>query len=219
MAVGELTKDDYKKQHVENYKKALIDIVHNNNKRLLDEDILSLIKKPPLDSMDTIKTKLIVLAKTERIILEGGSVDKVVSTYRQRLSDDMVDLLDNREEKFISKINDFSPSRDTEVLKIELRDFDEVNKEIKSRMKKIINCSIDSCIINNVDVIYKKETKEKEKLKINKAFSSFLKNEYQKKLLNDIEIKMIVKDRTLINGINEQGERYLFTLEKSYLLK
>ena len=59
-------------QHVENYKKAVLEIVNNNTNSLIDNDIIFLIKKPPLDSMDQIKTKFLVLAKKEKIILCSG---------------------------------------------------------------------------------------------------------------------------------------------------
>ena len=39
-------------QHVENYKNAVLEIVNNNTNSLIDNDIIFLIKKPPLDSMD-----------------------------------------------------------------------------------------------------------------------------------------------------------------------
>ena len=55
-------------QHVENYKKAVLEIVNNNTNSLIDNDIIFLIKKPPLDSMDQIKTKFLVLAKKEKIL-------------------------------------------------------------------------------------------------------------------------------------------------------
>ena len=42
------TLDEFKKQHVENYKKAVIELIKNNTKVLFDDDINSIIKKPPL---------------------------------------------------------------------------------------------------------------------------------------------------------------------------
>ena len=42
---------------------------------------------------------------------------------------------------------------------------------------------------------------------------------YPKQILENIELKILVKDTTLINGIKEQGERYLFTNNNSYIFK
>ena len=66
-------------QHVENYKKAVLEIVNNNTNSLIDNDIIFLIKKPPLDSMDQIKTKFLALAKKEKIILDTNNLDKMIS--------------------------------------------------------------------------------------------------------------------------------------------
>ena len=219
MAVDKLSKEDYKKQHIENYKKALIEIVSNNNKGLINEDILSLIKKPPLDSMDTIKTKLLMLAKEKKVVLENASVDKIIEIYREKLSETVKKLLVTRKEEFIKMVEDYNPSRETEILKIELKDFISINKKIESGIKKEINNCVNMYFEKHLDAIYKPQTKKEDMLEINNKFLKYLTSDYRKKLLSDIEIKLIVKDRTLINGVNEQGERYLFMLEKSYLLK
>ena len=44
-------------QHIDNYKKAILENIKNNTNVLVDEDIKSLLKTPPLDSMDLIKAK------------------------------------------------------------------------------------------------------------------------------------------------------------------
>ena len=48
--------------------------------------------------------------------------------------------------------------------------------------------------------------------------SKFLNSNYKKNLLENLDMKLMVKDTTLINTIKEQSERYLFTLNNSHLL-
>ena len=55
--------EELKRQHLNTYKNATKEIVNNNTKSLVEGDIISLVKKPPLDSMDLIKSKLISLEK------------------------------------------------------------------------------------------------------------------------------------------------------------
>ena len=62
-------KEKIKLQHIESYKKAIIETIKNNTNSLIDDDIMSLIKKPPLDSMDQIKSKFLDLAKMEVALL------------------------------------------------------------------------------------------------------------------------------------------------------
>ena len=45
----------------------------------------------------------------------------------------------------------------------------------------------------------------------------YLKNNYLKQLLENVDIKVLVKDAMLMNNVREQGERYLFTLANSRL--
>ena len=51
------------------------------------------------------------------------------------------------------------------------------------------------------------------------ASAYYNKLNYVKQVLESIDFKIIVKDTTLINGVREQGERFLFTKMNSYLLK
>ena len=41
---------------------------------------------------------------------------------------------------------------------------------------------------------------------------------YKNELLENVDIKILVKDTTLINSTKEQAERYLFTINNSRLL-
>ena len=50
-----------------------------------------------------------------------------------------------------------------------------------------------------------------------KDMIKYLKNNYLKQLLENVDIKVLVKDAMLMNNVREQGERYLFTLQNSRL--
>ena len=52
-------------QHFESYRKAILCNLENNSNTLFNEDIYSLIKKPPLDSMDNIKTNTTEIKKED----------------------------------------------------------------------------------------------------------------------------------------------------------
>ena len=51
------SKKEILEQHITSYKNAIIEIIKNNTNSLVDDDIMSLIRKPPLDSMDLIQSK------------------------------------------------------------------------------------------------------------------------------------------------------------------
>ena len=110
--------EQIKKQHLNTYKNATKEIVINNTKALVENDIISLIKKPPLDSMDIIKTKLISLAKKEKIILSTEKLGTLIKNYRDFLEDKLLSLRKIREDYLIKKIDEFVPERETEIIKI-----------------------------------------------------------------------------------------------------
>lgn len=209
--------EQIKKQHLNTYKNATKEIVINNTKALVENDIISLIKKPPLDSMDIIKTKLISLAKKEKIILSTEKLDILIKNYRDFLEDKLLSLRKIREDYLIKKIDEFIPERETEIIKIQKKELDSINKTLKQDLKKILDLSQTEILFNNLDTIYEDGIDEEIKSRINKAFTKFMKSTYQKQLNESIAIKTMVKDRTLLSGILEQGERYLFTKSNSHL--
>lgn len=209
--------EQIKQQHLNTYKNATKEIVINNTKALVENDIISLIKKPPLDSMDIIKTKLISLAKKEKIILSTEKLDTLIKNYRDFLEDKLLSLRKIREDYLIKKIDEFVPERETEIIKIQKKELDSINKILKQDLKKILDLSQTEILFNNLDTIYEDGIDEEIKSRINKAFTKFMKSTYQKQLNESIAIKTMVKDRTLLSGILEQGERYLFTKSNSHL--
>ena len=108
--------EEFKQQHLKTYKKAVEEIIKNNTKGLVEEDIFSLVKKPPLDSMDSIKSKLLSLAKSAKIILDAEALNILVEDFRTSLKDRVIGLKDIREKLLIKKIQEFEPERETEII-------------------------------------------------------------------------------------------------------
>lgn len=209
--------ENFEKQHLKNYQNALIEIVNNNTKSLVDEDILSLVKEPPLDSMDTIKLKLIELAKKKNIVLELTQTNELISHFRQELLKSFLDIKKIRSEILIKKVIEFIPNRESEILEFTNYDLEIINKKIKSETNKILKNHIKNNLLEKMILIYQNDTDDQVKNSIKKDFSKYMNTTYQKKVKQNIEIKILVKDRTLVNGTAEQGERYLFTKSNSHI--
>ena len=208
--------EQYKKQHLETYKSATKEIIRNNTKSLVENDILPLIKKPPLDSMDAIKLKLISLAKKEKIVLATENLEKLIEGYRYYLIDLLSHLIDIRINLLAKKVDEVHPKRENETIKIQKKDLDIVNKKIKSQVKEDALDAIDKKLLSDLSIIYTNIDNSKQG-EINKLFEKFMKTSYLKQLNESIAIKLLVKDRTLLSGIAEQGERYLFTKNNSHI--
>ncbi len=202
--------EDFKKQHLDTYKNATKEIISNNTKSLVEGDILSLVKKPPLDSMDVIRTKMISLAKKDKIVLDSEELEKILDRYRKEVSKNILNLIEIRNNPLLEKIDLFSPSRETEIIKISKKDLDSINKSIKKEIKEILKNSNEKVLFTKIDALYDNED-------ISKEFKKFMNSNYSKQLSDNIAIKILVKDQTLISGVIEQGERYLFTKTNSHI--
>ena len=204
-----------KEEHFNSYKEAVLTNIVNNSNVLFDEDIMSLIKKPPLDSMDLIKSRFLSVAKKNKIIIENDSFNKYLDNYRK----DVISLFDKFKKNRISSLSsDIKKTKfkEDETIKLLKKDFNAYNKKMKKEFKDNVVIFLDKNIIKNIDHIFKnKDIDNYDKVK--KDMIKYLKNNYLKQLLENVDIKVLVKDAMLMNNVREQGERYLFTLSNSRL--
>ena len=211
--------EELKKQHLDNYRNAVVEIVKNNTNSLIDDDIDSLINVPPLDSMDQIKNKFLVVAKKEKAVLETEKMNQMVLDFRKTLIKKMDEIKKLRIEELIININKITLQND--VIKITKKDLNLINKKIRRNIKEMLNELVNKYLINNIDIVYTKVDDEAKKAKMIQEMTKFLnsRGQYQKQLLENIDFKLLVKDTTLINGVKEQSDRYLFTKSNSHLFK
>lgn len=213
------TVEDFKKKHFENYQNAVIEILKNNTTSLFDDDILSLLKKPPLDSMDIIKCKFLDIAKRHKIIIQSESLDNMLESYRLDIISFLPSWEKIRIDDLMKIVTSFSPKKESDVIKFNKKDFIPLNRKLKKDMKMKVKEVIDKNIVNNVNQLFTEDLNEKTITTVSTEMIKFVQNTYVKQLLEGIDFKIIVKDTTLMNGVREQGERYLFTKMNSYLLK
>jgi hypothetical protein len=208
----------FREQHVNNYKKAILENIKNNTCVLVDDDIMSIIRKPPLDSMDLIKSKFLDLARKNKIVLNTEELSSVLDDYRNDISKCCDTIKNIRIEELSNKVEKIKFEKNSDIIKINKKDFTNLNKEIKKVMKNQLDNSLENVILNKIDEIFLDGTSDEVKGKITNDISKYLKGTYQKQLLENFDIKILVKDTTLMNGTKEQSERYLFTLNNSRLL-
>ena len=212
------TIDDFKKKHIENYKNAVTEILKNNTTALFEDDILSLLKKPPLDSMDIIRCKFLELAKKHKTIIQTEMLDKILNDYRQKVITFIPSWKKIRIEDLKKIIVSFSPKKETDIIKFNKKDFVPINRKLKKKIKSDVADTIDKKIVKNVNQLFTNDIDEKEANTFASEMIKFVQSAYLKQLLESVDFKVIVKDTTLINGVREQGEHFLFTKMNSYLL-
>ena len=203
-----------KRQHIDNYKNAIIDIITNNTNVLVDEDIMSLLRKPPLDSMDLIKSKFLDLAKKNSTILNTEELSNLLDNYRDKLMKEMASIKVIRIKELTKSIDDIK-YEDNDVFKLNKKDFVKVDKDIKKILKDQLNNSFDKYILKNIDKVFSNDIDSNIKNNIVSNITKYINGPYQRQLLENFDIKVLVKNTTLINNIKEHNERYLFTINNS----
>ncbi len=201
-----------KEEHFNTYKNAVIANIENNSTILVKEDLYSLINKPPLDSMDLLKNKLIALAKKNKIVIDNNNLDKILDDYRKKVIKEFDGFIKTRTTFYTNLVTNIKRENDSTTIKILKKDLSNYNKKMKKDIKKIIEDNTDSLIIKKAVNIFKIDDP-----KINSDLNKFINKTYLKQLLENVDIKILVKDATLINSIKEQTERYQFTLNNSHL--
>ena len=207
--------DKMKKEHENSYKEAILNIIDNNTKSLVNDDIKMLLNKPPLDSMDTIKLKILELAKKNKIIINTENLNNIIIKYRKNLIKVCNRIMDTRISSLNKKVNNFKFIKENDVIKINRKDFVDINKQIKRELKVSIRDCFDKYILSDIKIIFDKNIDKNLCENVINEFSRYFLKTYSKQLFENIDIKILVKDTTLINSTKEQGERYLFIIRNS----
>lgn len=216
--MDEEMKLEFKKQHIETYKNAVRENILNNTNVLVDEDIMSLLKKPPLDSMDFIKSKFLDLAKKNKIVLNTEELSKILDNYRKYLLKSLPDIKKVRVDTLTEIVGKVDFSKDSDVIKVKRGDFNNINKDIKKSINTYLSDGLDKQILKNIKNVFKDDVDETAKNKIVTDITKYIKGAYHKQLIDNLDMKILVKDTTLINTVKETTDRYLFTLSNSRLL-
>ena len=177
---------ELKKQHFDSYKQAVLSNIENNTNVLFDEDIMSLIKKPPLDSMDLIKSKFLSIAKKNKTVINGEILDKYLDKYRKNIISLFDSIKKDRIKVLSTNINKIKFKDDNTTITLLKKDFVSFNKKMRKELKDSIILSLDKNVITNLDKIFvDKDITNYEKVK--KEMIKFLKNNYLKQLLDNKE--------------------------------
>ena len=165
--------------------------------------------------MDVLQSKFLTIAKKNKEILDIEELTKILSNYRKSIISCCDKIRSTRVNALNKKVDSIKFSKDATIC-LYKKDFIDLNKKIKKMFKEQLEQSMDKEILRKINKIFKSDNKEFQDELI-KNISKYLKCNYHKQLLDNFDIKVLVKDTTLINVIKEHTERYLFTLSNSRL--
>ena len=186
----------------------------DNNTSVLFDDILLLIKKPPLDSMDSIRNRFLEIAKKYGIILNTDELNNFLDSYRNCLMLDFDRIKSIRTQSLQSVVSKFASDQ---IIVFFKKDFIPINKKLRSFLKNQVISSFDNCFNKYHNKLFSSNDDISSDLFF-KEVLKFIKGNYQRQLLDSFDIKILVKDTTLMNAVKEQNDHYLFTLNNSRLL-
>ena len=138
---------EIKKQHIDNYKKALIEIIQNNTNALVEDDVKPFFIRPPLDSMDLIRSKMISLAKRKQIVLDTVLLDEALDSYRNDVIKCCEKIRKMRIDAFFNQVNKFDLIKNNEPITFYKKDFVSLNRNMKSTIKNQISSSIEKKLL------------------------------------------------------------------------
>ena len=85
-------------------------------------------------------------------------------------------------------------------------------------IKDQLNECFDKFLLQNINMVFSNEVDLEVKNNIITNISKFAKGSYQRQVLENFDIKVLIKNTTLINSIKEHNDRYLFTINNSRIL-
>ena len=87
-----MKQEELLKQHLSIYLNSIEELIKNNSYSLIEDDLLPLFKKPPLETMDTIKQKLFSLGRHYQVIINTEQLDKTLDEYRNSMQKKIITL-------------------------------------------------------------------------------------------------------------------------------
>lgn len=207
-----MVKEDILKQHKQILMAAGLELATNNTNSLIEDDIINGVIEVPLEAMDTVKQRVLNIAKHNNLILNSDKFNEVLISYKEELKKKFRNIFKKRikliEDNY-SKFDDDKPMDLVKNLKKELVKF---NKEAKKEEKQVLTSLVKEKIISNLDLIVKDDNTT-----FKKDATKFLQTTYVKQILETVDMKILVKDTILLNSLKEQIERFVFTMENSHL--
>ena len=191
---------------------AGLELATNNTNSLIEDDIINGVIEVPLEAMDTVKQRVLNIAKNNSLVLDSDKFNEVLISYKEELKKEFRNIFKKRikliEDNY-SKFDDDKPMDLVKNLKKELVKF---NKEAKKEEKQVLTSLVKEKIISNLDLIVKDDNTT-----FKKDATKFLQTTYVKQIIETIDMKILVKDTILLNSLKEQIERFVFTMENSHL--
>lgn len=207
-----MVKEDILKQHKEILMTAGVELATNNTNSLIEDDIINGVIEVPLEAMDTLKQRVLNIAKYNNLILNSDKFSEVLTNYKNDLKKELRNIFKRRIDIIKENYSKMDDDKPLELVKNLKKDLVKFNKDAKKEEKQILTVLVKENLVSNLDLIVKDSNST-----FKKDATKFLQTIYVKQILETIDMKILVKDTILLNSLKEQIERFVFTKENSHL--
>ena len=207
-----VVKEDILKQHKQILMTAGLELATNNTNSLIEDDIINGVIEVPLEAMDTVKQRVLNIAKNNSLVLNSDKFNEVLISYKEELKKEFRNIFKKRIKLIEDNYSKFDDDKPMDLVKNLKKDLVKFNKEAKKEEKQILTSLVKEKIISNLDLIVKDDNTT-----FKKDATKFLQTTYVKQILETVDMKILVKDTILLNSLKEQIERFVFTMENSHL--
>ncbi len=207
-----MVKEDILKQHKEILMTAGVELATNNTNSLIEDDIINGVIEVPLEAMDTVKQRVLNIAKYNNLILNSDKFSEVLTNYKNDLKKELRNIFKRRIDIIKENYSKMDDDKPLELVKNLKKDLVKFNKDAKKEEKQVLTVLVKENLVSNLDLIVKDSNST-----FKKDATKFLQTIYVKQILETIDMKILVKDTILLNSLKEQIERFVFTKENSHL--
>ena len=207
-----MVKEDILKQHKQILMTAGLELATNNTNSLIEDDIINGVIEVPLEAMDTVKQRVLNIAKHNNLILNSDKFNEVLISYKDDLKKEFRNIFKKRIKLIEDNYSKFDDDKPMDLVKNLKKDLVKFNKEAKKEEKQVLTSLVKEKLVSNLDLIVKDDNTT-----FKKDATKFLQTTYVKQIIETIDMKILVKDTILLNSLKEQIERFVFTMENSHL--
>lgn len=207
-----VVKEDILKQHKQILMTAGLELATNNTNSLIEDDIINGVIEVPLEAMDTVKQRVLNIAKHNNLILNSDKFNEVLISYKEELKKEFRNIFKKRIKLIEDNYSKFDDNKPMDLVKNLKKELVKFNKEAKKEEKQVLTSLVKEKLVSNLDLIVKDDNTT-----FKKDVTKFLQTTYVKQILETVDMKILVKDTILLNSLKEQIERFVFTMENSHL--
>ena len=150
-----VVKEDILKQHKEILMTAGVELATNNTNSLIEDDIINGVIEVPLEAMDTVKQRVLNIAKHNNLILNSDKFNEVLISYKDDLKKEFRNIFKKRIKLIEDNYSKFDDDKPMDLVKNLNKDLVKFNKEAKKEEKQVLTSLVKEKLVSNLDLIVK----------------------------------------------------------------